>query len=374
MTPSLNLERLRIDKFSKNERGVGVLRSSKEEMKGEEGIIKNDSRHRHPRVCLNLTPETDAHIAKVLSYRPRDKPAVLDQSDNYKYLPKAKLVLEPRENQEKSKEINRSMVQSVIQRKEAIKLVEESHSTCNNKWNSRRQSQNNSFQQVGSARQSLDQQGKNQALTFGMVESHVYSSKPSVNLALKNSALLESRVNHLPEAFSYVATNLDSKLAEKDSSQLVFERQKAPYKNYLDSVISENDKLIEKIAKRLQVKEQAKATQHPPKASNSTYLRSSFLRPQEAKRNKANNTFDRETPKHKQTSSFHYDPNPGHVQAHRGETRNRWLESRSVEGSGAVVKQSNHGKSFELSNSIQPQVINSLQQRRALAKFLKKIK
>lgn len=371
LTPSLNLDRLKIDKSSIIQYGNGIVTSSKESLKQKEEGFKNESLHRHPKVCIKLRSDAETQNSKVLSYRPREKPAILEQNDNYKYYPKSKPTMEATEQHEKSKEKYQIMVQSVIQRKEAIKLVEESHNNGQNKWNLRGQSHNNSFQAGGSTRQSFEYHPKNQALTFGLADSHIQASKPSINLALKNSAVLESRIHNLPDTVSYVVTNLDSKLAEKDSAQSILERQKAPYKNYLDSIISENDKLIEKIGKRLQAKEHAKVIPPSVKASNSTYIRSSFLRPQDSKQTRPNKTFEKENSKLKQTSSFHYDP---HVQYQKSEPRNRWLESRSVEGSYGLGKQASNGKSFDLSNSVQPQVINSLQQRRALAKFLKKIK
>lgn len=374
MDPSFNLQQLVVKPSTENLVKSDLFKSSLEDSQKYPTIDKKESHHRHPKVCLSLCPETSSNKSKVLSYRPQEKPPILDTSDNYRYYPKPKVVFEPKDLQEHSKDKSQVMIQSVIQRKEAIKMVEESHTNGRNKWGSRGNSQNNSFQHGSTSRQSSEYQRKNQVVSFGLADSQIYPSKPSVSLALKNGSLLESKIQANFEGLSHVLTIQDSKIMEKDSSASIMAKKKEPYKNYLDSIITENDKLIERIAKRLQTKELSKVVQKAPACGNSSYLRSSFLRPSGSKTNRVDSTIAREKAKHKPASSFTFEQVNTSAHQYKSDSRNRWLDSKSVDVPYGAAKPVSQFRNLETSSAVQPQTVNSLQQRRALAKFLNKIK
>jgi hypothetical protein len=370
VTSDLQTEKIKSGGKIDNLIRVEDLVASNQGSKKNSSLKRKESHHRHPKVCASIGPDNDINKSRVLTYRPQDKPAALSLAENYKYHPKAKVSFEVAEIDEAAKVKNQTMIQSVILRKEAIKQAEESHQNGRNKWALRLQSQDNSFQTGPSSRQTFEQPSKNQPASFGLVDSHQYSVKPAQNFSFKNSSLVESKVHHTFEVFPTPAAIVNPRPADREISAGIGGKPKGQYKNYLDTIISENDKLIDKIAKRLQAKEQSKASRD----SNSTYVRSSFLRPSEAKAGKGKHHQDKDRSKNKQHASYHFDHLNGSANHNRVDSRANWVESRSVEHSYGVGKQRAHCKTFEAGNSVQPQVINSLQQRRALAKFLKKIK
>lgn len=334
--------------------------------------VKGGSRERinkHPKVCMGLQSDglVDLSKSKLFTYEPKNTPAIFkDIKFSQMEESRDQITLQ---NGSTYKSSRKPLVtHSFLAPNRPQSSVDDQKS----KWASRVQSLHSSYH-LDTSKVADPVADPNIGLTFS---KNGYASKVS---QITKNVLPSSSINYAMKHIKGKSDSPGGYPGHHSQDRLTYSEawkrsvRQDTSKGYLDKMITENDRLLEKIAKRLVDKGKAKRVNPDDKVKNRSQYRPSQVRPSGAQAWKAVADRNRQPfkPTIKQSSYLELNVQySGSVL----DQRHRWRESKSVENTYSKYLPSHSTDSHSYFDPKVQGSISSLHHRRALSKFIKQLK
>lgn len=329
-----------------------------------------DRIHRHPKVCMATQQDGLVDISKsnLFIYEPRKTPDIFEDikisstQSKYGHVEVSKNLLR--------KPGKRPLVSSSFIPHNSSVLSADKNSS---KWATKLHSLNSSYH-LDKAKPRNDYSGTSAVgLTFAKSgypkNAQQYRENPTSSSALnfpnKNSS----------SCFGNKMSHIGNHSQERFIASEAWKRtsRPEPLKDYLDKMITENDRLLDKITKRLLDKGNVKYPKPVEASKNHSLYRPSLTGVSGTQTRKPDMDRQRQpfkpNLKHSSFVEMNSQPTRSFLEA-----RNRWIESKSVESLYSKFKPPQYNGNNSYTDHRTADSGSSLHQRRALSKFLKHLK